>query len=461
MPQIIVDGITYVPAGQEQHASFGIGITTHNRHDQLKKTLAHYRKYTPANIPIVVVDDGSTTPVENADYRFPANVGIATAKNKCIEMLLARGCQHIFLSDDDAFPIADNYWQPYIDSPEPHLFAVFPDPTAKSSKIEVVYRDSKHIGYAATRGYFLYFHRSVIDKVGGFDTRFHNAFEHVELSNRIHAAGLTTWAYQDVAGSDALIFCEDSQPGCSSVIPDTDRRVHEKQGKILLEQLSGRTDFVPFGTRDLVLSCLFTTRVDPQRGTHLEADTGLASALLRSLPGEVIVFCDFENTHKKFVQVEVSENPYIQRWITYRQFLIAHPEIRWVWCVDATDVESLRDPFTDMQPNVLYCGWENQIVGTPWMLSNHSASADWITENATLPLLNAGVVGGDRATMLKFTNRLIQHWLTAKAHKREDKAGDMAYFNRAAYSMNVQTGPRITTLFKADQRNEFSLWKHK
>jgi hypothetical protein len=45
--------------------------------------------------------------------------------------------------------------------------------------------------------------------------------------------------------------------------------------------------------------------------------------------------------------------------------------------------------------------------------------------------------------------------------KREDKVGDMGHFNEAAYSMTVQTGPRITTLFKANQRTEHSKWRHK
>ena len=46
--------------------------------------------------------------------------------------------------------------------------------------------------------------------------------------------------------------------------------------------------------------------------------------------------------------------------------------------------------------------------------------------------------------------------------RQADKAGDMAYFNQAAYSMtNIVTGPRITTLFKANQRSDHALWKHK
>lgn len=463
MPHITVDGIDYVPAAEASPPRFGVAITTRNRPAKLAKALERYRRFSPPGTPIIVVDDASDPPAAAADFRFPTNVGISTAKNKCIELLLAAGCEHLFLSDDDSYPVEGaQWWQPYIDSPEPHLFAVFATPTNKSSNIKVLHRTKAHIAYHATRGYFLYFHCSVIDKVGGFDTRFRNAFEHVELSNRIHAAGLTTWPYQDVNGSQNLIYCEDSKPGNASAIPDGERRANEQQGRDLLAECDGRTDFVPFGTRDVVLSALFTSQPDPQRGQHLAPSPALAATLLKSLAGvDTVVLCDFDADHPNFLRVDGGLSPYIQRWVSYREWLVAHPEVRWVWCVDATDVELLRDPFTDMAPGTLYAGWENQIVGCPWMLANHHASKPWIQANASRPLLNAGVVGGDRQTVLTLCSHIIRLWSEACVAGKSDAAGDMAYFNQAASLMAVQTGPRITTLFKANERNDWSLWRHK
>ena len=456
MPQIVVDGVTYAPSSPK----FGVAITTRNRPHMLAQCVDNFRKHTPNDVPIIVVDDASTPPAD-ADFRFDSNVGIATAKNKCLELLLKAGVEHLFVVDDDAWPIADNWFQPYIDSPEPHLFAVFPTPTRKSSAIQMLYRDDRHIAYHATRGYFLYFHRSVIDRVGGFDTRFRNAFEHVELSNRIHNAGLTSWPYQDITGSENLIFSADSQNSNVSAIPDQERRLNEQRGRELLTECQDRADFVPFGTRDIVLTCLFSTQSDPQRNKTLPADPKLADTLTASLKCDYTVLCDFPTTEPHFEQVAVNLNPYIQRWISYREHLVRHPEIRWVWCVDATDVECLNDPFDGMKPGVLYCGWENQILGCPWMLTNHQASQEWIQQHPDLTLLNAGVVGADRTTMLKFTRRIITLWSQSTVKNVSDMAGDMAYFNRAAYTMNVETGPRITTLFKANQRNDFSKWRHK
>src|SRR6187402_2101376 len=104
----------------------GIGVTCHNRHEVARNTLSHICRLMPPDAKIVVVDDASTKePPFIPDYRFTTNVGIARAKNKCLELL--DGCDHIFLFDDDTFPIADDWWEPYIESPEAHLMYIFED----------------------------------------------------------------------------------------------------------------------------------------------------------------------------------------------------------------------------------------------------------------------------------------------------------------------------------------------
>src|SRR5690606_9326345 len=112
------DGTTYVPASGVG-GRIGVGITTHNRPDVFAQTLRKMREHLPAGARLVVVDDASTNPVAEATYRFEKNVGIARAKNKCLELLA--DCEHIFLFDDDCAPVVDGWERPYIDSPEPHL----------------------------------------------------------------------------------------------------------------------------------------------------------------------------------------------------------------------------------------------------------------------------------------------------------------------------------------------------
>ena len=130
MPAVQIDGVDYVPAG-ETAGTVGVAITTHNRNDQLAKTIEKQLKHLPAGAVIFVVDDGSKIPVEVPQgvglYRLNTSQGIVAAKNKCLELLLGAGCDELFLFDDDAFPLRDGWHQPYIDSPEHHLAYQFED----------------------------------------------------------------------------------------------------------------------------------------------------------------------------------------------------------------------------------------------------------------------------------------------------------------------------------------------
>ncbi|EUA60279.1 putative phage protein [Mycobacteroides abscessus 1948] len=48
------------------------------------------------------------------------------AKNRCIAELMDLGCDHLFLADDDVWPTVDEWWKPYVESPEPHLSFQWP-----------------------------------------------------------------------------------------------------------------------------------------------------------------------------------------------------------------------------------------------------------------------------------------------------------------------------------------------
>src|SRR5690606_9807564 len=130
--------------------------------------------------------------IPDATYRFEKNVGIAKAKNKCLELLYNSGCEHFFLFDDDTYPAVTGWEKPYIESPEPHLMWVFDRYDGQKPTVETIYKDDCHIAYHATRGCMLYCSREVLDKVGGMNPAFGKwGWEHQSWSDRIHSAGLT------------------------------------------------------------------------------------------------------------------------------------------------------------------------------------------------------------------------------------------------------------------------------
>lgn len=179
----------------------GVSITTRNRRVLFTRTLRCWRRWTPADVPLVVVDDASDVPFPDIDgltvIRNEHRLGVAMSKNRGIAALMDLGCDHLFLADDDVVPIVDRWWEPYVDSPEPHL-SHQRDFRAKDG-------DETHFAVGFPRGYLLYAERMVIDTVGGMDPAY-GAWggEHVEWQKRIHDAGLTTWAYADVRGSGKL-----------------------------------------------------------------------------------------------------------------------------------------------------------------------------------------------------------------------------------------------------------------
>ena len=95
-------------------------------------------------------------------------------------------------------------------------------------------------------------------------------YEHSDLALRIHNAGLTTWAYADVLGSDKLIHSLDEHEAVERSVPRPDRRaLVERNVKIHNERRdTGFTGYVEYRRqRDVVITTLLTSQPDPQRGT--------------------------------------------------------------------------------------------------------------------------------------------------------------------------------------------------
>ncbi|EKE2139239.1 glycosyltransferase family 2 protein, partial [Salmonella enterica] len=263
---VLVDGVPYIPLCSLSQSRIGIAITTHNRPDVLTRAIEQHIKHLPAGSLVVVIDDGSQPAAVVPDgvqlRRHETSLGIVASKNASLTALMDAGCEHLFLWDDDAWPIADNWHLPYIESPEPHLAYQFLDlaGTNKLKDMAVLYRDDKHIAYTGQRGVMLYYHRSAIEKVGGFDPVYgRGMYEHSDLALRIHNAGLTTWAYGDVVGSEKLIHSLDEHEAVERSVPRPDRQaLVERNVKIHNERRdAGVTGYVEYRQqRDVVITTL-------------------------------------------------------------------------------------------------------------------------------------------------------------------------------------------------------------
>lgn len=458
--------------------NIGIGITTHNRYEVFSHTLKKIREFSPG-FKIEVVDDASKVPVPEATFRFDTNVGIAVAKNKCFELL--EDCDHIFLFDDDTYPLVDGWHLPYVNSVEPHLMYIFADfhGPRKLNDTSLLYKDSSIKAYSHPRGCMCYFKKVCLEKVGGMDPVFGRwGWEHPDLSNRIFNAGLTSFRYMDVNTDTQLIYSGDEHEVVKSTVLGNDRAQQIRRNAPLYEARKDSTEYVPYKRKqDILLTSYFTGVPDPQRGAKWSFSTDTIAPLLKSLKGaNLVVLNDFGKNEVEgtvtYRSVETHINPYFQRWVSYRQYLIANQgSLGKVFCLDATDVELLRDPFKHMQKGILYTGDEVDTVGCEWLRKHHQNPelVKFIDANAGKQLLNAGLLGGDVDTVIEFAKYMIDFYASAESqafYEKKPGAGmtDMGAFNYVAYTKfgdRLKHGLEVNTPFKANQVNGLSWFKHK
>ncbi|WP_275166296.1 glycosyltransferase family 2 protein [Citrobacter koseri] len=484
--QVIIDDVPYAPVCNSS-ARIGIAISTHQRADVLKRALEQQMKHLPAGALVVVVDDGSkpaaVVPAGVQLVRQETSLGIVASKNASLSALMDAGCEHLFLWDDDAWPIADGWHLPYIESPEPHLAYQFLDLAGprKLNDLAVLYRDDKHVAYTGQRGVMLYYHRSAIERVGGFDWIYgRGMYEHSDLALRIHNAGLTTWAYADVTGSDKLIHSLDEHEAVDRSVPTADRKaLVERNVKIHNERRdTGFTGYVEYRQqRDVVITTLLTSQPDPQRGTKMTASPDMLTTWVKSIRGaDAVVLADQLTSAPDGAQLvtvpDVAMNVYFRRWLHIWQHLRDHPEYRFVWCTDGTDVEMLCAPWEEMEAGKLYVGSEPKTYADLWAKQNHPECIyqEFIEQHRNDVMLNAGLLGGTRADVMAFAHGIIRLYYRLESYRfwKKEQAGsavgDMLAFGIVAKSFGdrIVTGPRIHTVFKSDGvGKEYAFWKHK
>jgi GT2 family glycosyltransferase len=258
----------------------GIGIITCNRPDFANKCVLalHANNEKEYFHEAILVNDGKE--ITEYDLSFvptfnnKTNIGVGRSKNKAFKYLLDKGCDHIFLIEDDIIVKDLNVFQAYIDARNKtgiqHFNFGYHGPANKagisggkpSPRYVIDYGDIKIAINQHSVGAFCYYTREVLEKVGLIDENFHNAFEHVEHDYRIAKAGFCTpyWNWPDLANSiDYLDEIECSEKS-SSIRPRKDWQENIQKGAMLFQQKHGVLpawqNAVPDSTLDQVKSIL-------------------------------------------------------------------------------------------------------------------------------------------------------------------------------------------------------------
>lgn len=459
----------------------GIGITTRNRRKIALITVSEWLRLLPDGAKLVVVDDASDEPFPNA-YRFEQNVGISTAKNKCIELL--EGCEHVFLADDDCYPVVENWYEPYINAKQPHLCFTFNKDSVPTGKKELINNVPLMVNNLV-RGCMMYFHKSVFEKTGGFDADYIGyGWEHISYSNRIYNAGMTSRRYMDVPDSYKIFHSYDYKRKTESSVRLTER-YFELHNKLKCWKDSQGSDCKPYKDyeplKPVILTAYFTLQKDPQRNTSWPKDTKSLLPLIKSCINKGI---DLKIFYDSIFQAEINEledeggvefiriRPFddyctnVYRRIIFYEYLKLrkHPE---VFMVDATDVEVLENPFGKLD-DFLYTGDEMRSVDNPWMREHQEkllSIPDYrqvISENASRILPNAGIIGGKYDIVLEFLKENTD--IHRKYSHKQKSTTDMAVFNYVVWKYfrdRLFHGKHVNTPFKKNEYTSGRWFKHK
>lgn len=200
----------------------GIGIVTCNRPDFLKNLLDSIKYCNWAEI--VVINDGDELNLDGWHFytgvRNGTNLGVCKSKNKALKQLLDRGCEYIFIIEDDMLikddSVFDAYIKASIETGIEHMMFAYHGPANKNGISKGKPCPRKIIDYGDVKialnthcvGSFCFYTRKSLEDVGLLDEEFDkNNFEHVEHSYRLAKAGYSTpyWWWADLANSTDYI----------------------------------------------------------------------------------------------------------------------------------------------------------------------------------------------------------------------------------------------------------------
>lgn len=204
----------------------GISVTTLNRPEYFKQCIEHILENAKSVDFIVVVNDGSKKKFKKAYEEIykvinsrvkvihnEKNGGCSVAKNILLNEMIDAGCEDLFICEDDILVMDDKAITEYVRIGREYKFHNLcyalhgPINIGKRLPIpgEIAY-------YPESVGAYCYYTKEALEASANpdgsfFDENFHNAMEHVELSDRIAREGYTLSfsMFPDVAESGAYL----------------------------------------------------------------------------------------------------------------------------------------------------------------------------------------------------------------------------------------------------------------
>jgi len=201
----------------------GIGLITYNREEKFNRVLSSIKLDQIGHI--VAVKDGGKSFYNELPYtdqkvefhQLKENIGVGRCKNFILENLLQKGCEHIFLLEDDCLVKDNNVWDYCVSFAE------------ESGLLHFNWNDYRHGRFATaefdkhkaalchnTEASFSYFHKTFLEDIR-FDENYMNAWEHIDIELQGEKKGFLPPFRWFVSPSDLNLYLEDIDSNDSSI----------------------------------------------------------------------------------------------------------------------------------------------------------------------------------------------------------------------------------------------------
>lgn len=175
-----------------QNSKIGVGLITCNREAYLQ-LLIRGLKGNASISELIIVNDGAKKLEYNecSVINNEENVGVGRSKNKALRYLLERGCEYVFLIEDDVRILRDDVFERYIltsnlSGIQHFNFAYHGTDNYEQDgtpliRLKIEYRDGVAVClFPNVYGAFSFYTRQCLETCGFMDEYYYNALEHVQ-----------------------------------------------------------------------------------------------------------------------------------------------------------------------------------------------------------------------------------------------------------------------------------------
>ena len=251
----------------------GVGIVTYNSEDYYK---ALYQTLPLDKINVLVTVNGGEHykgKYEGNWIQHSENVYPSICRNDCINFLLQRDCEHIFIIEDDMILKSPEIFDKYIDASVETGLKYFSfvstswesgEPNKRTPRLTVEYKNNISIAlYKNMCNEFTYHHKTCYEKTGLYDTKFRDPFD-IDLAYRESQQDYAApfWWFADIVNSDNLIM---NNPNAVSRLqadrPDGSREQRiQKEWDYFIKKHGVMVNQIPSLTKEQVIQKLKTLK---------------------------------------------------------------------------------------------------------------------------------------------------------------------------------------------------------